>query len=101
MATKDIKLSRSFKAQASKAVISIVLFGGTYFLVLIFAVGLTALCAYLGIMLIIAIPRIMTILLGIGLASLGFFILIFLLSYFMGFLLFIALINQNIFVLIK
>lgn len=77
----DIRLSKEFKTQATKAVISIVFFGLTYVLILLCAIGLTVLCAYLGIMLIVTLPKIITILLGIGLASLGFFVLIFLLKF--------------------
>lgn len=81
MKKNKIELSPEFKKQTTKAVASIVLFSFTYLLLFILAVGLTALCIYGGIMLIVTVPRFITIALGIGLASLGILILIFLLKF--------------------
>ncbi len=81
MTKNRIELSPEFKKQTSKAVASIVLFALTYLLLFILAVGLTAICIYGGIMLIVTVPRIITIALGIGLASFGILILIFLLKF--------------------
>ena len=81
MTKKEIKTSAEFKAQATKVIISIGLFILTYLLLLLLSVGITALCAYAGIMLIITIPKVITIGFGIGLASLGIFILFFLLKF--------------------
>ncbi|SEE61907.1 Zn-dependent protease with chaperone function [Tenacibaculum sp. MAR_2010_89] len=81
MKKKEIKLSDDFKKQTTKAIIAIIFFVFIYMLILIMSVGLTALCVYLGIMLIVMKPMFITIGLGIGLASLGFFILIFLLKF--------------------
>ncbi|MDN5212921.1 M48 family metalloprotease [Fulvivirgaceae bacterium BMA12] len=78
---KDIKLSTEFKAQTTRAVVSIAFFALTYLLIFIMAIALTALCVFGGIMIIKTIPRFITIVLGIGLASLGFLILIFLLKF--------------------
>ncbi|GAB3661719.1 hypothetical protein GCM10028791_36450 [Echinicola sediminis] len=81
MKKHDIKLSPQFKAQTAKAVITIALFAFTYLMILILAMVLTALCIYGGVMLIVTYPRIVTIGLGIGLGSLGVFVLIFLLKF--------------------
>lgn len=81
MTKKEIKVSSEFKAQTTKAIISINLFILTYLLMLVFAVGLTVLCVYGGIMLIAIRPMFVTIALGIGLASLGILVLFFLLKF--------------------
>ncbi len=81
MKKATIKVSPEFKSQTTKAIASIVLFALIYLCILASAVGLTLLCIYGGIMLIALRPMFLTIALGIGLASLGFFILIFLLKF--------------------
>lgn len=78
---KEIKVSQAFKAQTTKAILSINFFILIYLLMLILAVGLTALCVYGGIMLIATRPMFITIALGIGLASLGILVLFFLLKF--------------------
>ncbi len=77
----DIKTSPEFKAQTTKAIVSIAFFALTYIVILILTICITALSIYGGIMLIIAMPRIFTIAVGIGLASFGILILIFLLKF--------------------
>ena len=81
MTKKQIQISSEFKAQTTKAVLSIAFFILTYILMLVLAVSLTALCVYGGIMLIAFRPMFITIALGIGLASLGILVLIFLLKF--------------------
>ncbi len=78
---KEIKVSSEFKVQTTRAIISINLFILTYLLMLVFAVGLTVLCVYGGIMLIAIRPMFITIALGIGFASLGVLVLFFLLKF--------------------
>jgi len=78
---KDIKISPEFKTQTVKAIFSIILFVLTYLLILILAIGLTITCVYGGMMLIAIRPMFITLLLGIGLSSLGFLILFFLLKF--------------------
>ena len=81
MKKNAIKLSPGFKSQTTKAIIAIVLFALTYLAILLLAMVLTALCIYGGILLIVTHPRFFTIGLGIGLASLGVFVLIFLVKF--------------------
>lgn len=81
MQKNKIEISPEFKTQTTKAIASITLFAFAYLLLFILAIGLTALCVYGGILLITTIPRLITIALGIGLASLGILILIFLLKF--------------------
>ncbi len=78
---KEIKISPEFKTQTTKAVLSITLFVLTYVLMLVFAFGLTVLCVYGGIMLIVSIPRFISLALGLGLSSLGVLVLFFLLKF--------------------
>ncbi len=81
MANTEIKVSSEFKTQATKAIISINFFILTYIIMLALAIALTVLCAYGGIMLIAFQPAFITIILGVGLASLGIFVLFFLLKF--------------------
>ena len=81
MVSKDIRLSSEFKIQTTKAIASIVTFVLVYMLILIMTIAVTALCVYGGIMIGVTIPRFFGIALGIGLASLGFLVLFFLLKF--------------------
>lgn len=81
MKTDQIKLSPEFKTQTTKSIIVICFFTITYILLLALACALTALCVYAGIMLIISVPRFITLALGVGLASLGILILSFLIKF--------------------
>jgi Zn-dependent protease with chaperone function len=81
MKNKEIQLSTEFKTQATKAIVAIVFFALTYILLLLFAGGITALSIAAGIFLIVLKPMFITIALGIGLASMGVFVLIFLLKF--------------------
>jgi len=77
----NVQVSPKFKKITGKAVFAIILFIITYLILLLFAIGMTVLCVMGGIALIVAKPMAITIGLGIGLASLGFFILIFLFKF--------------------
>ena len=81
MSISQIQPSLEFKSQAKKAIFSIVFFAIAYALLLTFAVGLTVLCIYAGIYLVTALPGLVTLALGIGVASSGLFILMFLLKF--------------------
>ena len=78
---KNITPSKEFKAQTSNAIIAIVFFAITYLILAVAALGLTALCVLGGLTLIMAFPRLITIILGVGLAAMGGLILIFLLKF--------------------
>ncbi len=77
----NIKLSPAFRKQTQKAIVSIILFTLTYIVVLLMAIGLTVICVYGGFNLITLHPSLITIILGIGLGSLGILIIIFLLKF--------------------
>lgn len=78
---QGVALSPAFRKQAGKAVAAILLFVICYLLILLLAVALTMLCVAGGIFLIALRPMFLTIALGIGLASLGVLVLIFLLKF--------------------
>lgn len=77
----NIEVSNNFKKRTTKAIISIVLFLVVYILLLLLSIGLTVLSVMGGFYIIIAKPMAITLGLGIGLASLGFFILAFLFKF--------------------
>ncbi len=81
MISKEVKLSSEFKVHTTKAITAIVIFVLVYILILLFSLAITALCVYGGIMIAITITNLFGIALGIGLGSLGFFILFFLLKF--------------------
>lgn len=78
---KQIEPSDAFKSQATKAVLAIALFIIVYILLLVFAVFLTGLCVFLGFTIITTRPSLITLLLGIGIASMGFLVLFFLIKF--------------------
>nr|WP_315146669.1 M48 family metalloprotease [uncultured Flavobacterium sp.] len=77
----NIEVSNSFKKMTTKAIIAIALFLIVYILLLFLAIGLTILSVIGGFYIIVAKPMAITLGLGIGLASLGFFILAFLFKF--------------------
>lgn len=77
----QIKASEEFKAQTVHAIFAIIAFIFVYLLMLALALLLTVLCVYGGILLIAFHPSFITGALGIGLASLGVLVLIFLLKF--------------------
>lgn len=76
-----VQISKSFRQQATKAILSIILFVITYMLLMGLSVGLTIACGYGGIKLIAARPSFMTLMAGLGLMSVGIFILFFLVKF--------------------
>ncbi len=81
MTKKEVKVSPQFKSQTTKSIIAINLFILTYIFMLVFAIGLTALCIYGGIVLVALRPSFITIALGLGFASLGILVLFFLIKF--------------------
>lgn len=76
-----IELSANFKKMTTKAIVAIITFILVYLLLLAAGIALTVLCIYGGISLIIAVPKLMTIILGAGIASFGIIIFIFLIKF--------------------
>lgn len=77
----EIPISSSFKKQTAKAIVAIVLFVLFYVVLFTLAVGLTAGCLVLGFRIIVAKPMFFTLVFGLGIASLGVLILIFLVKF--------------------
>lgn len=77
----EVEVSESFKKQAGKVVFSIFLFFVVYLLLVLASVALAVGCFYLGIAIIIAAPKILTILLGLGLIAVGGSVIFFLIKF--------------------
>lgn len=81
MIREDVRQSNEFKAQTKRAIAAIFIFGLVYLIILGLAVTLTVTGILGGISIITSYPHFVTLLLGVGLASLGVLILIFLLKF--------------------
>lgn len=77
----NITITDNFKSKTIKAILSIIIFAIVYLLIIAFAIALTVLSTYGGVMLIIAKPMFITIMVGAGLASMGLLVLIFLFKF--------------------
>lgn len=76
-----VKVSLNFKTQVYKAIFSILLFIIVYFLLLAFAIGIAITSGYAAIFAITQHPSFITLMLGIGLIGVGFFILFFMVKF--------------------
>lgn len=74
---KSIKISKDFKARATNAILSIVLFAFTYLLLILASVALALGCAYLGIHIMIFKLHAITFIVGVGFIALGIFVFTF------------------------
>ena len=77
----NIEVSASFKKMTTKAIFAIVLFLLVYVFLLLLAIGITVLCLIGAFYVITVRPSFMTLALGVGLGSLGFFVLAFLFKF--------------------
>jgi Zn-dependent protease with chaperone function len=73
--------SASFKKQVGLVVSSILLFFFVYILLMLAAFALAAACFYFGGLLIINVPRFITIMIGLGLMALGISVVFFLIKF--------------------
>ncbi|MBZ4190308.1 M48 family metalloprotease [Niabella beijingensis] len=78
---KNIQLTDDFRRRTRHAVFTIFLFVLVYLLLVLLGVGFAVACVYAAIQLVAHFPRAITVMLGIGLAGLGVFILIFLFKF--------------------
>ncbi|WP_109831092.1 M48 family metalloprotease [Reichenbachiella versicolor] len=81
MSASEVKLTAEFKAQTTRSILAIALFAITYILLFLLALVLTVACVTGGIALVIEIPKFVTLALGVGLASLGILVLVFLVKF--------------------
>ncbi len=77
----DVAISDNFKKMTVKAIFSIVLFVIVYLLLIVGAIALTILFGYIGLFVIAASPSFLTIVLGVGIISIGLLIFIFLIKF--------------------
>lgn len=71
----------SFRKQAIRVIGAIFLFCFVYLLLLLLAVGLAALCITAGVFLITRLPKLITLILGVGIIGVGVMVLIFLVKF--------------------
>ena len=81
MQTAKINVSPAFKKRATNAVFSILLFIGVYLVLIILAILLAVVCTVIGISVLTTKLSFLTIVLGLGLISLGGLVLIFLVKF--------------------
>ena len=79
--SQAVAVSPAFRRSATKAVLTILLFVFFYLLIVSLAVCLTLICAYLGLQLMLFRASFVTLILGLGIISFGFLILVFLLKF--------------------
>lgn len=78
---EKLTVSASFRQQAGKVVGSILLFMVVYILLVIAAIFLAIGCCYLGVWIIITVPKLLTLILGLGLMAVGLSVIIFLVKF--------------------
>ncbi|WP_299111386.1 M48 family metallopeptidase [uncultured Winogradskyella sp.] len=81
MSAISVSVTDKFKKQSKKAVNAIALFMFAYVTILLLAIALTIGCVFAGLGLIVSFPHFITLAVGVGLASLGVFVLIFLVKF--------------------
>ena len=81
MIKDQVRVSLQFQKQARKAIFAIGVFISVYLIIFLLAIGLTVACVYGGILIISTFTRVIGIAFGIGLASLGFLVLFFLIKF--------------------
>jgi len=77
----EVTVSPKFKSQVTKTIASIVLFVIAYLILVILAAILTAICVYGGLIVTISMLGIFGIIIGLGIASLGILVFIFLIKF--------------------
>jgi Zn-dependent protease with chaperone function len=78
---EKLAVSPAFRKQVSAVIGSIVLFALVYLILVIAAVGLAIACCWLGIALIIALPKFLTLMVGLGLMGVGISVIVFLFKF--------------------
>lgn len=73
--------SPAFKKQVVKVITSIMLFFAVYLILIVAAVALAIVCCYLGIQLIIAMPKFITLIAGLGMVAVGGSVIFFLVKF--------------------
>lgn len=77
----EISISENFKKKATHSILAIIFFIAVYILLIGLAIGLTFYCGYFGLAIIALKPSFITLMIGLGIASLGILVLIFLVKF--------------------
>jgi len=78
---ETLSVSKSFRRQVGKVIGSITLFIIVYLLLIVAAIGLAIACCWLGVQIIIAFPKFITLLIGLGLMGVGVSVIVFLVKF--------------------
>lgn len=78
---QPVKISKRFKQMATKAMFAILFFITVYLLLIALAIGIFIACIYGAIAVVAIRPSLITLMLGLGIASVGVFILYFLIKF--------------------
>ncbi|WP_153797246.1 M48 family metallopeptidase [Foetidibacter luteolus] len=78
---EKLQPSAAFKKQVAKVIVSIVWFFAVYLLLVVGAVLLAVGCCYLGVLIIAAMPKLITLLAGLGLMAVGVSVIFFLIKF--------------------
>ena len=81
VALEKLNPSPAFRKQVTKVIAAIILFFIVYLLLIVAAVALAIACCYLGIMLIVALPKLFTLIAGLGLVAVGISVIFFLIKF--------------------
>lgn len=82
MLHQEVQISAAFKQQTTKAIAAIIFFSIAYLLLLAVGFSFCATCVYWGGMLILLRPSFLTLVIGLGLISVGCLIFLFLIKFF-------------------
>jgi len=78
---EKLAVTPEFRKQVSAVIVSIILFAAVYILLVIAAVALAITCCWLGINIIIALPKFLTLMIGLGLMGVGISVIVFLVKF--------------------
>lgn len=81
MSQPSVKLSANFKSQTRKAILALVFFIISYTLILLISMGLTLVCIVGALKLVTAHPSFFTLIIGLGIGSIGILVFVFLIKF--------------------
>ncbi|HEX5153845.1 MAG TPA: M48 family metalloprotease [Parafilimonas sp.] len=81
VAPEKLNPSPAFRKQVAKVITAIIVFFIVYLLLVAAAVALAIACCYLGIMLIVVLPKLITLVAGLGLVAVGVSVIFFLIKF--------------------
>ena len=81
IAPEKLNPSPAFRKQVAKVITAIILFFIVYTVLVIAAIALAIACCYFGIMLIVALPKFITLIAGLGLVAVGISVIFFLIKF--------------------